>query len=59
MRDGEKKSNIIANVTVGVIELTTAVVRVTEPELQTGGCRTLLGAIRRTDKQPKILLYMI
>lgn len=45
--------------TEGVLELTAAVVRVTEPELQAGGRRTLLRAIRRTDKQPKILLYVI
>lgn len=59
MREGEKKSYIIANVTVGLLELTTAVIRVTEPELQAGGCRTLLRAIRRADKQPKILLDVI
>lgn len=58
MRVREKNKSHI-KIICNLLELTTAVLRVTEPELQAGGRRTLLRAIRRTEKQPKILLYMI
>lgn len=50
---------VSSNTTVRALELTAAVFRVAEPELQAGGRGTFLRAIRRADEQPKILLQMI
>lgn len=58
-------NSVIPKITVVVLlfalfgGLTAAVFRVTEPELQTGGGRMLLAAIRRIHQQPKLLLQRI
>lgn len=55
-RPYSKCGTVSSNTSVRALELTVAVFRVTEPELQAGGRGTFLRAIRRADEQPKIPL---